>query len=372
MIRALLYLRLTSLRNQVVTRTLRLRQPKYLAGALAAAAYFYYFVFRRLSVATTAVHPGVTLDGFPGASLPSPPVAPFDPLLLGSSVGMLIMMIGWVTVAWAFPASQPALRFTTAEIGFLFPAPVTRRRLIHFSLLSTQLKIFLSAVLFGLIWSRRAFSGAGITLHILGWWIMLAAAELHRTGANLTFARMKERGRNTAWARMLALGGIGLFFGLVAFSFWRGGRWPAMAEMVNGPALAAYLSSQLDTGWLHWLLAPFRVVAGPLLAPNARAFLAALGPALLLVVAHYFWVMSLEVSFEEGSIAQAEKRSQLLAARASGASPFAPAKATARREPFLLKPAGFGWSWGAFLALIAAIVAFLPFGVPLVQARRRR
>ncbi len=39
---------------------------------------------------------------------------------------------------------------------------------------------------------------------------------------------------------------------------------------------------------------------------------------------------------------------------------------------FLLKPAGFGWSWGAFLALAAAIVAFLPFGVPLIQAQRRR
>ena len=38
----------------------------------------------------------------------------------------------------------------------------------------------------------------------------------------------------------------------------------------------------------------------------------------------------------------------------------------------LLKPAGFSWSWGAFLALAAAIVAFLPFGVPLIQAQRRR
>ena len=39
---------------------------------------------------------------------------------------------------------------------------------------------------------------------------------------------------------------------------------------------------------------------------------------------------------------------------------------------FLLKPAGFSWSWGAFLALAAAIVAFLPFGVPLIQAQRQR
>ena len=33
---------------------------------------------------------------------------------------------------------------------------------------------------------------------------------------------------------------------------------------------------------------------------------------------------------------------------------------------FLLKTAGFSWSWDAFLAPTAAIVAFLPFGVLLV------
>ena len=39
---------------------------------------------------------------------------------------------------------------------------------------------------------------------------------------------------------------------------------------------------------------------------------------------------------------------------------------------FLLKPAGLSWSWGAFLALAAAIAAFLPFGVPLLRAQRGR
>ena len=38
----------------------------------------------------------------------------------------------------------------------------------------------------------------------------------------------------------------------------------------------------------------------------------------------------------------------------------------------LLKPAGFSWSWGAFLALAAAIVAFVPYGIPLIRAHRRR
>jgi hypothetical protein len=39
---------------------------------------------------------------------------------------------------------------------------------------------------------------------------------------------------------------------------------------------------------------------------------------------------------------------------------------------FLLKPTGLSWSWGAFLAVAAAIVAYLPFGVPLIQTQRRR
>jgi hypothetical protein len=39
---------------------------------------------------------------------------------------------------------------------------------------------------------------------------------------------------------------------------------------------------------------------------------------------------------------------------------------------FLLKPAGCSWSWGAFVALAAAIVAFLPYGLPVLEARRRR
>ena len=38
----------------------------------------------------------------------------------------------------------------------------------------------------------------------------------------------------------------------------------------------------------------------------------------------------------------------------------------------LLTPTGVNRSWGAYLALVAAVIAFVPFGVPLVQARRSR
>jgi hypothetical protein len=44
---------------------------------------------------------------------------------------------------------------------------------------------------------------------------------------------------------------------------------------------------------------------------------------------------------------------------------------------FAFKPSGLGvvkvgWSWGAFVALIAAVVAAFPLGWPVIQARRRK
>lgn len=41
---------------------------------------------------------------------------------------------------------------------------------------------------------------------------------------------------------------------------------------------------------------------------------------------------------------------------------------------FLFKPSGHGvgWDWGAFVALVAAVVAVFPLGWPLIQARRRK
>ena len=39
---------------------------------------------------------------------------------------------------------------------------------------------------------------------------------------------------------------------------------------------------------------------------------------------------------------------------------------------FLLKPGGFSWAWGAFLGLIAAIAAFVPYGVPVIRERFQR
>jgi hypothetical protein len=39
---------------------------------------------------------------------------------------------------------------------------------------------------------------------------------------------------------------------------------------------------------------------------------------------------------------------------------------------FILKPSGASWQWGAFVGLIAALVAAAPFALPAIRARTSR
>ena len=48
MIAALLYLQYHTFRNRLVSRFKRLKQPKYLIGAIVGGLYFYFYFFRYL------------------------------------------------------------------------------------------------------------------------------------------------------------------------------------------------------------------------------------------------------------------------------------------------------------------------------------
>ena len=183
MIGALLYLRINSLRNLVAYRLRRLRQPKYLLGAVVAAAYIYYFFLRRLSLA-----------GAPQVSAPvmadaGRVVAAF---FCTAASGAALVRIAF---AWIAPTEKPGLRFSEAEIAFLFPAPVTRRALVHFRLLSAQAAILLTSALIVFFFRRMGDMGGGRVASWIGWWVILSTFDLHVTGTNLTLARLRERGR---------------------------------------------------------------------------------------------------------------------------------------------------------------------------------
>src|ERR1700690_667846 len=129
---ALLYLQYHSIKNRTVMRIKRLKQPKYLMGAVVGGLYFYWYFFRTFLVAPSR--------GQHFALLASP-----DNRALFESLGALVLLIP-LLLAWILPNQLAALTFTEAEVAFLFPAPISRRTLIHFKLLRSQIAILFTTL----------------------------------------------------------------------------------------------------------------------------------------------------------------------------------------------------------------------------------
>jgi hypothetical protein len=340
---AFLYLQFTTVKNSVVQRFRRLKQPKYLVGAIAGLAYFYLVFFRRVLADGTRGH------GLPGAMTMPPDLGPHL-VVFGAAVLFLI-----VALAWIIPSGRASLQFTEPEVAFLFPAPVTRRRLIHFKLLRSQFKILLSTFFLSLVFRRASFLGGSPLTHAAGWWVVLSTLDLHFIGASFVREKLMDLGVNPVRRRIYVIGAVALLL-LGSWGWLRGHVAPPTDRDFAGIAsLIRYGGGVLHQPPLGWVLAPFALVAAPYFAADYPAFFLALGPALLVMAAHYWWVVRSEVSFEEASIDQARKLAERVAAVRSGdwrAARNRPAKA--RPTPFRLAPTGIiavAFLWKNLIAL---------------------
>src|SRR5687767_5849573 len=133
MFNAFLFLISRSFVNRTRARLKRLKQPKYLIGGIFGLIYLYGYFFQFLFARG---RPGN--DALGGASE-----------IIGS-IGAVILFV-MVMGAWIFPQDRAALIFSEAEISFLFPAPVSRRALIHYKLLKSQVAILFTVLLLTLL-----------------------------------------------------------------------------------------------------------------------------------------------------------------------------------------------------------------------------
>ncbi|MBI5769720.1 MAG: hypothetical protein HZA93_18235 [Verrucomicrobia bacterium] len=339
MLSALLYLRLTSLRNWVRQRVLRLKQPKYLAGAIVGAAYLWFFFLgpaasgggaRRKAAAQAAG--GVWPQA--GGALPGHVTG------VALAIGALVLLVV-VVLAWVLSQERASLGFSEAEIAFLFPAPVTRQALVHFRLVDAQLRSLIGALFLTLVSSRWAFASGSPVIRALGWWLILTAFNLHLAGVRFTLTRLADAGLGTWRRRTLVLGLLAAV--LAATWAWlpETQRAPVFdGTREGGRVLAEWATALLGTAPLGWVVQPAKWLLGPFFAADLRAFLVALGPALLVLGVHYVWVVRSVVSFEEGSIERAEKHAARVAAVRSGRGAFHDPAAKGRPGPFLLPGTG--------------------------------
>jgi hypothetical protein len=335
-VRALAYLQWTSLTGRIRQRLRRLRQPKYLVGAIAGAAYMYFFVFRHF----VGMHGGRAASGF--AQIPPEFRALMAPV---AAVALLVVLAS----AWVLPSDRAALRFTEAETDFLFPAPISRTGLIHFSVLRAQLAIFVSVFLMSLLLRRGGAVGVNPLQYATALWLLLATVRLHFLGASFTREHLLDLGVRPLWRRIGVLAVlVALALGLFA---WARLQPPPPAD---ARGIASWVGDLLDRGPAAIVLAPQRWIVAPVLATGVPAFAHAVPAALALLVLHYAWVVRSQVSFEEASITLARKRAETRNALREGRFRFGRKAARARKAPFALAPRGPAATAFLWKGLIAA------------------
>jgi hypothetical protein len=348
MLGALLYLRLVSLRNLVAQRILRLRQPKYLVGTAVAVAYFYLILSHRNGPAG------------PASAVAAQAAAGVGEIASAlTCAGLCLLALIRVAFAWIAPAESPGLRFSEPEIAFLFPAPISRRSLIHFRLLSAQLAILFTSVLIAFLFNRAGHLGGNRAARAVGWWVILSTFDLHLNGTKLTLARLRETSAHFLLWRLAAVAAIAVYV-LAVFA----AASPLVTAYVSGPEAAqvspdVFIAGLQSSPVFHALTLPFRLVLAPYFAASLRAFALAIVPALLVLALHYAWVLGSEAHFEEGSIALAEKRSAAKAAALRGESArLGSARPRALPGPFPLSPTGppeVAFLWKNLLSMRSAL-----------------
>ena len=274
---ALAYLTARSVHNRLAHRAAQLRRPRYLIAFGLGLVYVWLVL---------------------GSDRPAPLS---QTTLLARSAELIgaLVLVGVAAWSWTVGSERRALAFSAAEVTFLFPAPLTRRALVHYKLARLQLLILLNVLIWTLLLSRPG--GVSGWRRGLALWVLLSTIALHRIGAALVRRSVAEHGTVGLRRRILSLtlAGVGLtgaVSGLIA-------ALPALTTLgTAGTASLLEAANAIAAAPLAGaLLQPFRLVAAPLAAADARAWTTAIGPAVVLLGLHYLWVLRSDASFEEAA-----------------------------------------------------------------------
>ena len=285
MVGASLYILVRSTRNRIAVRLRRLREPRYLFGAVIGAAYLYFAVYRpRRAVARRRG----TQVAIPGRSAL---IGQYGPSFGGAA---LLLLAG---LAWIFPGTSSLLSFTEAETDFLFPAPVSRRQLLIHRVIRSQFGLLFAAVAGGfLINTPGASSIAAMFLRSIALWITFVTFRVYFAGVTMARARLGAadlRARRVAW---MPLVGTVAALGVVAMSLVR--ALQALQPSSSFDDVVTRLGAATTTGLPRIVLWPFQALLRPLFADGAAAYLMAIPGALFVLLATIAWLVKSDEVFQ--------------------------------------------------------------------------
>lgn len=320
MLSASLYIIVCSARNRVRVRLRRLRQPRYLLGAIAGVAYFYFTVFARFRGARQ----GNTRLRRNGA--PAPDLAQAVVQAGGLSIASLALL-AMAVLAWIIPARSAMLEFSQPEVQFLFTAPLTRRQLLVYRMLRSQLALLFGAVISSLF--VPTVSLAPRVKFAAGMWVLFVTIRLYFAGVTLARSRLAGStgtARRVAWAPVAA---IVVALAIVGTAVVRA----FMTQSMEGAGdVVAGIDTALGRGLPHLVLLPFATLAQPMLTAGWLSFLNALGAAVAIMAVVAAWVLRSDAAFQDAAVESAERRAERKAS--GGATP------QARATRWTLAPSG--------------------------------
>jgi ABC-2 type transport system permease protein len=294
---ASLYIIVCSARNRLRVRLRRLREPRYLVGAIVGAAYLYFSFFARFR--TTQASAARRQNRGAGAAPVFAALASAGPALGG------LLLLATTGASWIMPFNSGLLDFSDAEIQILFPAPVSRRQLLIHRMVRSQLGLLFASVVAGIAMP----SGSGFTRvrASVATWVLLVTAKIYFTGISLARTRLGSRDARSRRVAWLPLALLAAAIAIVA-------RALTQAYAAHPPTGVIGALSLVDgvahTGASRVVLWPFMAIARPLFAPWPGPYLAALARAAIILIAIVAWVLASDSTFQEAATEAAERRSK--------------------------------------------------------------
>lgn len=286
MIGASLFVIVCSVRNRILRRLRRLREPRYLLGAIVGVGYLYFSVFaRRFGPRPGTRRRGRAVDVPEDVALTA--LAAFGPVLGG------LALFAVTTVCWILPVDASLLDFSDAEIQFLFPAPLTRHQLIIHRLMRSQIGLLFASLVPALLYPSASISMRVRTA--LAMWVLLVAGKVYFTGVTMARAHIRSRdpaARRVAWMPLvLVAAALAVVGASLARAFWR-------QPGAGGLDVVSRLAEVAATGASRVVLWPFVALARPLFAESPAIYAAALPSAVLVLAMTVWWVLHSDATFQ--------------------------------------------------------------------------
>ncbi len=270
---ALFYLILRSTKGRIRAKITRLKNPRYLIGAIIGFAYFALIFRRRIMGGGPSISEVVFLsEGF-------------------AAVAACILMFV-LSVQWMLVFASGGLNLNESEMELLFPAPLSRRALIHYHLLKAQFGFLVLSSIIALF-LKPILGQAG---YLPSTFMLFLTMNVFLF--NQTFLDMLALVQTKRWLfRSLQ----GLFALILLFS--------AIVTLIS--SLQSLTSSDPifpDYALVTWVAAPFQWLVRGFVEPGLQSVLISFTAQFSLLGAYYLAITSLSFSFEEGTAQKWSKR----------------------------------------------------------------